>query len=83
LAAYRPVKCLLRERLKEAGITQAELSKRLNMPRTQVSDWVNNRKTMSLETAKNISELLEISMDTLYEWEEVKTSDRKRRRERE
>jgi transcriptional regulator with XRE-family HTH domain len=64
-------------------MTQAELAKRLLMPRTQISDWVNNRKTMSLETAKNISELLGISIDSLYEWEEVKTSERKRRREQE
>jgi transcriptional regulator with XRE-family HTH domain len=64
-------------------MTQAELAKRLMMPRTQISDWVNNRKTMSLETAKNISELLGISIDSLYEWEEVKTSERKRRREQE
>lgn len=81
MVAVRSGKCLLRKRLKDASLSQAELARRLQMPVSQVSDWANNRKTMGLDNAKNIADILSIPMDSLYEWEEVRLSDRKRKRE--
>lgn len=81
MVAVRSGKCLLRKRLKDASLSQAELARRLQMPVSQVSDWANNRKTMGLDNAKNIADILSIPMDSLYEWEEVRPSDRKRKRE--
>lgn len=83
MVAVRSGRCLLRLRLKEASMTQAELARRLQMPVSQVSDWCNNRKTMGLDNCKNIADILGISMDSLYEWEQVRLSDRKRKREQE
>jgi transcriptional regulator with XRE-family HTH domain len=77
----RSGRCLLRFRLKEAGITQKSLADRLLMPISQVSDYVNNRRDMTLNTAANNAYVLNCAIEDLYEWEEIPPSERKRRRE--
>jgi transcriptional regulator with XRE-family HTH domain len=79
---FRFGKCLLRQRLQEAGMTQQQLAEKLHMPRSQISDYVHGRKTMSLLTAKSISHAIGCSVDSLYEWIEIPASNRKRSRSR-
>lgn len=81
VAAFRSGKCLLRYRLIEAGMTQKNLSERLIMPIQQISDYANNRRMMTLDTARNIAYAVGCRIEELYEWEEVRPSQRKRRRE--
>jgi transcriptional regulator with XRE-family HTH domain len=76
--AYVSRRCLLRERLKKANMTQKQLSQKLGMPISQISDYANDRRTMTLNTAKTISSAIPgCSIEQLYEWEEVRRSERK------
>lgn len=62
-------RCLLRDRLREAKMTQTELAFRLNIGRGRVNDYVHGRHIMSLEVALNISKVLGCSVTLLYEWD--------------
>lgn len=66
---FRAGKCLLRSRLKQAGMTQTELAKRLNLSQQMISKYVNDRKLMSLEIAYNIAAILNCNVEDLYSWE--------------
>lgn len=68
---YRVGKCLLRQRLKEADMTQTELAGHLGVTQQQISKYVNDKQKMSLQVAKNISHILNCKIEDLYEWVEV------------
>lgn len=67
--AFRAGKCLLRSRLNKAKITQADLAKRVNLSPQMISHYIFNRKLMSLDNAKSIADVLDCSIEDLYEWE--------------
>lgn len=69
--AYKVGRCLLRQRLKDAGIAQYQLANRLNVTEQQINKYVNDRQNMSLQVAKNIAVILNCHIDDLYEWIEV------------
>lgn len=62
-------KCTLRSRMKQAGLTQTELAKRVNLTQQMISYYINGRKLMSLEIAYNIAVILDCSIEELYSWE--------------
>lgn len=64
-------KCLLRDRLKDAHMTQLELAERLQVKEQQINKYVNDRQGMSLKVAKNISAVLNCRIEDLYKWIEV------------
>jgi DNA-binding XRE family transcriptional regulator len=66
--AYKVGRCLLSLRLKEIGMDQAELARRLKVTKQQINKYATNRQRMSLETAKNISAIINCPMEDLYEW---------------
>lgn len=66
--AYQIGKCLLSERLRQAGMTQSLLAEKLGITRQQVNKWSTGKQKMSIETAKNIATILDIDSDDLYEW---------------
>ncbi|PLR93235.1 helix-turn-helix transcriptional regulator [Bacillus sp. T33-2] len=66
--AYQIGKCLLSERLRQAGMTQAQLAERLGVTRQQVSKWVRGQQRMTLESAKNVSVILDCYIEDLFEW---------------
>jgi plasmid maintenance system antidote protein VapI len=65
---YRPGRCLLTRRLNEINKTQQWLSEKTDINKTQISDYANNRKVMSLSTAKTISVAIGCYIDDLYEF---------------
>lgn len=65
-------KCLLLDLLKDRKMTQQELANKTKISKQDISDYVNNRKTMSLRTAKIIARSLRCHIDDLYEWIEIK-----------
>lgn len=67
--AYKPGRCLLHLRLKQAGMTPQSLADKLGMDRQQVSNYANKVKVMSLSTAKTIATAIGCSIEDLYEWE--------------
>jgi transcriptional regulator with XRE-family HTH domain len=69
--AFRAGKCLLRRRLSEAGMTQKQLSERVNLSPQMISHYIFNRKIMSLDNAKSIAAVLNCLIEDLYEWEFV------------
>lgn len=69
--ALRPGRCLLPQILKRAGLTQAELADRAGMSESTISHYVSKRRIMSLENAKNIADVLGVTIDELYQWEGI------------
>lgn len=69
--AYKVGRCLLQDCLQKSGMTQSELAKRLNVTRQQINKYAYNKQRMSLQVAKNISAILNCSIEDLYEWLEV------------
>lgn len=69
--AYKVRRCLLRECLKKAGMNQSELAIKLNVTKQQINKYVNGSTIMTLPVAKNISAILNCSIDDLYSWTEV------------
>lgn len=64
-------KSLLKQRLKESGNTQAGLARHLRVTRQRVNDWVHDRRTIPLNTQKDIAEFIGCYIDDLWSWEEV------------
>jgi transcriptional regulator with XRE-family HTH domain len=70
--AYKVGRCLLRERLQSANMSQKELADKLKVTKQQIHKYVNDPPTiMSLQVAKNIATILHCNIDDLYEWVEV------------
>lgn len=70
--AYRVGRCLLRERLESAKMSQFELANKLGVTRQQINKYVNDHPTiMTLQVAKNIAAILNCRIEDLYEWIEV------------
>ncbi|MCT1575655.1 helix-turn-helix transcriptional regulator [Oceanobacillus kimchii] len=69
--AYVVGRCLLRQRLLEADMTQVELSEILGVKVQQINKYVHTHRHMSLQVAKNISVILNCSIEDLYDWDEV------------
>ncbi|WP_443146978.1 helix-turn-helix transcriptional regulator [Paenibacillus sp. HWE-109] len=69
--ALRIGRCLLPRILKKQKLSQAEFSIKVNMSESTISHYVNNRRIMSLETAKIIANALGVTIDELYEWQKV------------
>jgi plasmid maintenance system antidote protein VapI len=67
----RPVvhigRCLLGERLRERGISQIDLALVVRMSESRISDYIHNRRNMSVPTLINISLALGCSPLDLYE----------------
>jgi putative transcriptional regulator len=60
--------CLLQNLLDKRRMTQADLSRKTGISPKQISDYINNRKTMSLKNAKIISRAIGCIIDDLYKW---------------
>lgn len=65
---FKVGKCKLSDRLKKADLTQTELAELTNIPKSQISEYVNNKHVMSLESAKIISFVLNCHIEELYYW---------------
>lgn len=65
-------KCLLADRLRKVHLTQSELAELTNIPKSTISEYVNNKHTMSLVTAKTIAHVLSCTIDDLYEWKSIR-----------
>jgi DNA-binding XRE family transcriptional regulator len=64
-------KCLLSDRLRKADLTQTQLAELTKIPKSQISEYVNNKHVMSLETARNIANVLNCDIIDLYLWKSV------------
>lgn len=69
--------CLLSDQLRKADLTQAELAELTNIHKSQISEYVNNKHVMSLESAKTISYVLNCSIEELYQWKLVTDENRR------
>lgn len=67
--AYKVKRCLLRELLRQADMDQRELADLLNVTVQQINKYVLDKQKMSIQVAKNISSILNCTIDDLYEWE--------------
>ncbi|MED0709674.1 helix-turn-helix transcriptional regulator [Aneurinibacillus aneurinilyticus] len=76
-------RCLLRNRLAERKMTQVELAEKLELKPQRISDYIYNRRPMSLNVAKSISDVLHCNIEDLYEWHTVPASRLKSRRSKE
>lgn len=66
--AIKVGRCLLRKKLYDLDMTQSELAGRLNVTEQQINKYVNDRQRMSIEVAKNISDICNCRIEDLYEW---------------
>lgn len=65
-------RCLLKELLHKADISQTELAELLGVRPQQIQHYVkDNPRVMSLTVAKNISVILGCQIEDLYEWVET------------
>ncbi|UED78077.1 helix-turn-helix transcriptional regulator [Brevibacillus sp. DP1.3A] len=78
--SYQVGRCLLADRLKDAGMTPAELAEKLGMSLSQISEYIHNKRVMTLKNARTISEMLGCSMESMYEWIKVTPDVRKQNR---
>jgi DNA-binding XRE family transcriptional regulator len=71
ILAYRVGRCLLKELLIKSGINQVILADTLGISVQQINKYANDVQKMHIETAKNISYVLNCQIEDLYEWIEV------------
>lgn len=69
-------KCRLPHLMRLRGITASQLCDRSGLSQPQVSDYIHNRRVMSLKTARIVAGVLLCSIDDLYEW--IETEDEAR-----
>lgn len=60
-------RCLLRERLQQAGISVEELARALRYKPERLSDFIENKRVMPLKTALSIADTLSCEAKDLYE----------------
>lgn len=72
-------RCLLKLRLRQHGLKQADIVNRTQYTRSQISDYANDRVTMSIDALRTISEVIGCDMKELYEWVDFGPSKRKSR----
>lgn len=65
---YKPGRCLLKQLLLRIGKDQQWLSDVTGISKAQISMYANNRRIMTIATAKTIAEAIGYSIDDLYEW---------------
>ena len=63
----KPGRCLLTKQLRQIKKNQQCLSNLTGMSKSQISDYANNRRLMSLTTAYTIAATIGCSTDDLYE----------------
>jgi plasmid maintenance system antidote protein VapI len=61
-------RCLLPERLREAGMAKEELARLLQYKPEKLQDFIDNKRVMSLKTAIHISDTIGCEVKGLYEW---------------
>lgn len=71
--AYIVGRCLLKDLLKKADMTQVELAEQLGVTPQQIQNYIKKKdpRVMSLVVAKNISTILGCQIDDLYEWSKI------------
>lgn len=77
ISRYKVGRCRLRVLLTEKRLSQDDLAILVDMKKEQISNYVRNKQSMSLDTAKTIAAALNVHIDDLYEWEKS-TAKRKR-----
>jgi len=70
---YQVGKCLLSDRLRRKDWTQQQLAEKINVSKSTISDYVNDKRVMRVDIAKNISEVLDCDINDLYEWKRTDT----------
>lgn len=55
----------LKELREEKELTQAELGEKLGISRNTIASWESNRRTPELETAKQLADFFNVSVDYL------------------
>lgn len=70
--AVKVGRCLLKDRLREAHMTQAELAAIIDVSPQRVSDYANNHRPIPVHRMREIAQILKCHMDDLYEWIVVK-----------
>lgn len=65
---YQPGRCLLKQLLHRIGKDQQWLSDVTGISKTQISMYANNKRFMTLTTAKTIANTIGCRIDDLYEW---------------
>lgn len=49
-------------------MSQQQLSEKSSTPKSQISEYINNKHVMSIEKSKNISDVIGCHVEDLYEW---------------
>jgi len=62
-------KCLLQERLTDAGVTVSELAREMRVNPARLQDYMDNLRVMPLKTAASIAVTLSCNVLELYEWQ--------------
>lgn len=78
--AFRPGKCLLPDIMRERKLEpyQVYTDEKIDMSRSQFSDYYTGRKKMSTGTLKLFAEYFGLPMDDIYVWIEIKPRKRSR-----
>ena len=64
-----PVRCRIPEHLRKIGKTQQWLADQTGLGKQRISDYCHLRYVMNIPTGYMISELLNVYIDDIYEWE--------------
>lgn len=68
------MKLEIKQILKQKGVTQVELAKRLNMSKIGVNLIVNNKNTPSIDTLERIAEILDVPVGNMLSGDLVSKS---------
>ncbi|CAH1198995.1 hypothetical protein PAECIP111893_01202 [Paenibacillus plantiphilus] len=60
-------RCLLQERLDEAGMTIEELAQELLFKKERIVDFIENKRVMSLKIALSVADTIGCAVERLYE----------------
>lgn len=66
--AFSRGRCRLQEWLDKRGMTQADFARKSNLSERVVSYYCSAERRMSPEAMYTASKILNISMESLYEW---------------
>ncbi|MGD7047001.1 helix-turn-helix transcriptional regulator [Rossellomorea marisflavi] len=61
-------RCLLRTILDHRRMSQEDLVVKTGIHKSQINEYIHNKRIMSLKSARIISKSCKCSIDDLYEW---------------
>ncbi len=77
MPAYKATNNRLRQLLDSQSLSEAELSRRVEVSKKAINNYVRGIRVLPLEVAYAVAKCFDVSIESLYDWEPDTTKKKK------